>query len=134
MDWKLEVVAVPVTDIDRAKEFYNGQVGFAVDHDTRLGGDVRVIQLTPQGSGCSIVIGTGLTDAPPGTVRGMQLTVADLDAARAELEDRGVDVTSIQHHDGTTFVDGRGGRWNNFCFFTDPDGNGWALQESPKPA
>jgi catechol 2,3-dioxygenase-like lactoylglutathione lyase family enzyme len=132
MDWKLEVVVVPVTDLDRARAFYNGQVGFAVDHDTQVNDDLRIIQLTPRGSGCSIVIGPGLTEAPPGSVKGMQITVSDLDAARGELLDRGVEVTPIQHHDGTAYVDGRGGRWNNFIFFSDPDGNGWALQESPR--
>ncbi len=130
MNWTLEVVVVPVSDVDRAKDFYARQLGFVVDHDTDLGAAGRVVQLTPPGSGCSIVIGTGVVpDMPPGSLRGLQLVVADLAAARAELVDRGVDVTEIQ-------VLGENPRPQphpldnvGFVFFTDPDGNGWAVQQ-----
>ena len=128
---KLELVAVPVTDVDRAKHFYNEQVGFVVDHDTSLNEDTRVVQLTPPGSACSIVIGNGLSDAPPGSAEGMQLVVPDIEAARAELVDRGVEVSSVQHFDGGGRAEGRGGDWNSFVFFTDPDGNSWTVQERP---
>jgi predicted enzyme related to lactoylglutathione lyase len=131
MDWKLELVVVPVTDVDRAKRFYSEQVGFAVDHDTRVGDDMRVVQLTPPGSGCSIAIGTGMVRTPPGSVEGLQLVVPDLDAARAQLVERGVQVSPIQHYEGAARVDGRGGRWNSFIFFADPDGNAWVVQERP---
>ena len=131
MDWKLELVVVPVSDVDRAKLFYSEQVGFAVDHDTRISDESRVVQLTPPGSGCSIAIGVGIADAPPGSVQGMQLVVSDVDAARAELVDRGVEVSPVQHFDESGRVDGRGGDWNSFVFFSDPDGNGWAVQEHP---
>lgn len=131
MDWKLEVVVVPVADVDRAKQFYEEQVGFVVDHDTRIGDSVRVVQLTPPGSGCSIVIDSGLTDMRPGSLKRLQLVVADVDAARAQLVERGVAVSPVQHYEGVTLVEGRGGRWNSFIFFSDPDGNGWAVQERP---
>jgi catechol 2,3-dioxygenase-like lactoylglutathione lyase family enzyme len=131
MDWKLEVVVVPVTDVDRAKRFYSEQVGFVVDHDTRVSDDMRVVQLTPLGSACSIALGTGLVEMPPGSVKGMQLVVSDIEAARAELVERGVEVSEVQHFDGPDRVDGRGGDWNSFVFFSDPDGNGWAVQERP---
>jgi catechol 2,3-dioxygenase-like lactoylglutathione lyase family enzyme len=131
VDWKLEVVVVPVTDVDRAKHFYSEQVGFVVDHDTSLGEDTRVVQLTPPGSACSIVIGRGLTESPPGSAQGLQLVVSDVDAARAELVERGVEVTPVQHFDGGGRAEGRGGDWNSFVFFSDPDGNGWAVQERP---
>ncbi len=131
MDWKLELVAVPVTDVDRAKHFYREQVGFIVDHDTRVSDDMRIVQLTPPGSACSIVLGTGIADTPPGSVQGMQLVVSDIEAARAELVERGVQVSKVQHFDGAVRVDGPGGDWNSFIFFSDPDGNGWAVQESP---
>jgi len=130
MDWKLEVVMVPVSDVDQAKRFYSEQVGFAVDHDTRVGDDMRFVQLTPPGSACSIVLGTGPADSV-GSVQGLQLVVSDIEAARAELVGRGVDVSNVQHFDGAVRVDGRGGRWNSFVFFSDPDGNGWTVQESP---
>ncbi|WP_374685770.1 VOC family protein [Promineifilum sp.] len=133
MDWKLEVVIVPVADVDRAKQFYEEQVGFVVDHDTRIGDSVRVVQLTPPGSGCSIVIDSGLTDMRPGSLKGLQLVVADVDAARAQLVERGVAVSPVQHYEGVTLVEGRGGDWNSFIFFSDPDGNSWAVQEQPKP-
>ncbi len=133
MDWKLEVVVVPVADVDRAKQFYSEQVGFVVDHDTRLGDDVRVIQLTPPGSGCSIVIGMGMdNDMPPGSLKGLQLVVSDVDAARAQLVERGVAVSPISHYEGVSLAEGRGGDWNSFIFFEDPDGNSWAVQEHPK--
>lgn len=131
MDFKLEVVVVPVSDVDRAKAFYADQVGFPVDVDSRPNDQMRVIQMTPRGSGCSVTIGTGLSKMDPGSLQGLQLCVADIEAAHAELRDRGVPVTSVQHHDGTGFVDGKGDDWNSFFFFNDPDGNGWAVQESP---
>jgi catechol 2,3-dioxygenase-like lactoylglutathione lyase family enzyme len=134
MEWKLEVVIVPVSDIDRAKHFYGEQVGFSVDHDTRIGDAVRVVQLTPRGSGCSIVIGTGLADMAPGSLKGLQLVVSDVDAARAQLLERGVEVSAVQHNDGGAWVDGRGGDWNSFIFFNDPDGNAWTVQERPASA
>jgi catechol 2,3-dioxygenase-like lactoylglutathione lyase family enzyme len=132
VDYKLEVVVVPVSDVDRAKAFYVDQVGFPVDVDSQPNEQFRVVQMTPQGSGCSVTIGTGLADMAPGTLKGLQLSVADIEAAHAELSGRGVPVSSIQHHDGTGFVDGLGGDWNSFFFFDDPDGNGWAVQQSPK--
>jgi catechol 2,3-dioxygenase-like lactoylglutathione lyase family enzyme len=131
VDWKLEVVLVPVSDIDRARHFYAEQVGFIVDHDTRVTDEARIIQLTPPGSGCSIVISTGLTDMTPGSVQGLQLVVADVDAARAQLLERGVDVSPVVHFEGVRRVEGRGGPWNSFIYFRDPDGNGWAVQERP---
>jgi len=133
MDWKLEVVMVPVSDVDQAKRFYSELVGFAVDHDTRVGDDMRFVQLTPPGSACSIVLGTGPAESAPGSVQGLQLVVSDIEAARAELVGRGVDVSNVQHFDGAVRVDGRGGRWNSFIFFSDPDGNGWTVQERPSP-
>ena len=131
MDWKLEVVVVPVTDVDRAKRFYSEQVGFVVDHDTRVNDEMHIVQLTPPGSACSIVVGTGIVDTPPGSVKGLQLVVSDIEAARAELVERGVEVSAIQHYEGAGLVDGRGGDWNSFIFFSDPDGNGWVVQERP---
>ena len=131
MDWKLEVVMVPVADVDRAKRFYHEQVGFVVDHDTRVGDDVRVVQLTPPGSACSIVLGAGLGESVPGSLQGVQLVVADIEAARAELVERGVQVSAVQHFDDGVRVDGRGGDWNSFIFFSDPDANSWAVQERP---
>jgi catechol 2,3-dioxygenase-like lactoylglutathione lyase family enzyme len=131
MDWKLEVVVVPVTDVDRAKRFYSEQVGFVVDHDTRIGDELRVVQLTPPGSACSIVVGAGIVDMPPGSVKGLQLVVSDIEAARAELVERGVEVSAVQHYEGAVLVAGRGGDWNSFIFFSDPDGNGWVVQERP---
>ena len=134
MDWKLEVVVVPVSDVDRAKHFYSEQVGFHVDTDMRMGEHFRVVQLTPPGSGCSITIGTGLGDMPPGSLQGLQLVVGDIDAARAELVERGVDVTPVQHFDDGVRIDGPGGDWNSFVFFADPDGNAWAVQQKPAAA
>jgi catechol 2,3-dioxygenase-like lactoylglutathione lyase family enzyme len=132
MDWKLELVVVPVSDVDRAKHFYSEQVGFAVDHDTAVNENMRIVQLTPPGSACSIAIGTGMGGSP-GAVQGLQLVVSDIDAARAELVERGVEISGIQHFDGPDRVEGRGGDWNSFAFFSDPDGNSWALQERPAP-
>jgi predicted enzyme related to lactoylglutathione lyase len=123
MDWKLELVAVPVSDVDRAKTFYTEQAGFNADHDHKISDDLRFVQLTPPGSACSITLGTGITDMPPGSVRGLQLVVSDIEAARAQLADRGVDVSDVQAFD-----------WGRFVFFSDPDGNGWAVQEIPAGA
>jgi catechol 2,3-dioxygenase-like lactoylglutathione lyase family enzyme len=123
MDFKLEVVQVPVSDVDRAKAFYAENAGFNLDRDHQVSDDVRVVQLTPPGSGCAIVVGTGLSDMEPGCVQGLQLVVADIDAARTALVERGVDVSEIQ-------VLGRPGRPGfRFASFRDPDGNGWILQE-----
>ncbi|GHF68323.1 glyoxalase [Kitasatospora xanthocidica] len=134
MDWKLEVVVVPVSDVDRAKLFYEEQAGFTVDHDTRLRDGVRVVQLTPPGSPCSIVVGRGIIDSPPGSVKGLQLVVADIEKAHAELLARGVQVSPVQHFVAGSRVNGHGEPWNNFVFFNDPDGNGWAVQEAPSAA
>jgi len=134
MDWKLEVVVVPVSDVDQAKRFYSEQVGFNVDTDMRLGDTFRVVQLTPPGSGCSITIGTGLGDMVPGSLKGLQLVVFDIEAARAELVERGVQVSPVQHFDDGVRADGPGGDWNSFIFFEDPDGNAWAVQQKPAPA
>jgi predicted enzyme related to lactoylglutathione lyase len=123
MDWKLELVAVPVSDVDRAKQFYTDKVGFNADHDHRVSDEIRFVQLTPPGSACSIALGTGIVDAPPGSVKGLQLVVPDIDAARAELVQRGVEVSEVQEFP-----------WGRFVFFADPDGNGWAVQELPARA
>lgn len=131
MDWKLEVVVVPVTDVDRAKRFYSEQVGFVVDYDTRFSDEMRSVQLTPPGSACSIAVGTGIVDMPPGSVKGLQLVVSDIEAARAELVGQGVAVSAVRHYEGAVLVDGHGGDWNSFVFFSDPDGNEWIVQERP---
>jgi len=131
MDWKLELVVVPVSNVDRAKHFYNEQVGFVVDLDHRVNDAMRFVQLTPRGSACSIAVGMGMGDAVPGSLKGLQLVVADIEAARAELVERGVEVSEVRHMDGGVWVDGRGGDWNSFVFFSDPDGNGWTVQERP---
>jgi len=142
MDWKIEVVCVPVSDVDRAKAFYAEQAGFKIDYDSTFTEEYRVVQLTPPGSGCSIVIGTGvwsghpaslptLARMEPGSLRGLQLVVPDLDEARTALINNGVDVSDIQHFENGGWMDGRGGDWNSFGFFSDPDGNGWVMQESP---
>jgi predicted enzyme related to lactoylglutathione lyase len=120
MEWKLELIAVPVSDVDRAKAFYTEKVGFNADHDHRVNDELRFVQLTPRGSACSIAFGTGFVKMPPGSVKGLQLVVADIHAARAELVERGVKVTDVQ-----TFP------WGQFIFFDDPDGNGWAVQQVP---
>jgi catechol 2,3-dioxygenase-like lactoylglutathione lyase family enzyme len=129
VDWKLELIVVPITDVERAKKFYSEQLGFNVDHDTRVSDDVRLVQLTPPGSGCSIAI--GMSEMEPGSLKGLQLVVPDINAAREQLAEQGVEVSPVQHHDGTGMVDGAGGRWNSFLFFSDPDGNSWAVQERP---
>ncbi len=131
MDYKLEVVVVPVSDVDRAKQFYAEMMGFHVDVDHAPNERFRVVQMTPTGSGCSVTIGKGLTEMTPGSLQGLQLVVEDIAAAHAELSGRGVPVSSIQHHDGEGFVEGPGDRWNSFVFFSDPDGNSWAIQERP---
>ena len=120
MDWKLELVAVPVTDVDRAIAFYVDQAGFVLDHDHRVSDDLRFVQLTPRGSACSIALGTGLVQTVPGSAQGLQLVVPDIEAARAELVGRGLDVGEVDRQP-----------WGAFVSFTDPDGNGWAVQEIP---
>ena len=131
MEWKLELVPIPVSDVDRAKAFYTEKKGFDEDLDHSTGDEFRVVQLTPPGSACSIAIGTGIVDTPPGSVQGLQLVVPDIDAARAELLERGTEVSEVQHFDGSAWRPGGGGDWNSFAFFSDPDGNGWVLQELP---
>ena len=132
MDWKLEVVVVPVSDVERAKTFYADRLGFVVDVDHDMGGGGRLVQLTPPGSGCSITFGTGLSAMVPGSLKGLQLVVSDIDAAREQLAAGGVDVSPIRHvGDGGEWLDGHGGDWNSFVFFEDPDGNSWAVQQSP---
>ncbi len=118
MDWKLELIAVPVSDVDRAKAFYADKVGFDADHDHQVNEQLRFVQLTPPGSGCSIAIGHGITDSEPGSVNGLQLVVSDVEAARAQLLEREVEVSDVQDFP-----------WGRFLFFNDPDGNGWAVQE-----
>jgi catechol 2,3-dioxygenase-like lactoylglutathione lyase family enzyme len=118
MDYKLELVAIPVSDVDRAKAFYVEQAGFNLDHDHAVGEDIRFVQLTPPGSACSIAIGHGVTDAPPGSVKGMQMVVADIEAAHGDLAGRGVGVSDINDFP-----------WGSFVFFEDPDGNRWAVQQ-----
>lgn len=120
MDWKLELVAIPVSDVDRAKIFYTEKAGFNADHDHELSDEIRFVQLTPPGSGCSIALGKGITDAAPGSVQGMQMVVSDIEAAHAELAERGVDVSDVQAFP-----------WGSFVFFSDPDGNRWAVQQLP---
>jgi predicted enzyme related to lactoylglutathione lyase len=122
MDYKLELVAVPVSDVDRAKAFYVEQAGFNADHDHTVSEDIRFVQLTPPGSACSIAIGKGVSDAEPGSAKGLQLVVEDADAAHAELSGRGVEVSGVQDFP-----------WGRFVFFQDPDGNGWAVQQIVRP-
>jgi catechol 2,3-dioxygenase-like lactoylglutathione lyase family enzyme len=130
MKWTLEVVVVPVSDVDRAKAFYSDKLGFNVDHDTNIGEGQRVVQLTPPGSGCSVVIGEGVVPSmPPGSLKGLQLVVNDVTKARAELAERGVEVSDVQvlGENPTPMpepLDNVG-----FCFFNDPDGNAWAVQQ-----
>lgn len=131
MDWKLEVVVVPVTDVDRAKQFYSEQVGFVVDVDTQISETFRVVQMTPPGSACSVTIGTGLADMTPGSLQGLQLVVEDIEAAHAQLVERGVEVSKIIHYENGAQAEGKGDEWNSFIFFKDPDGNGWTVQERP---
>ena len=123
MDWKLELIAVPVTDVDRAKRFYTEQVGFNADHDHKISDELRFVQLTPPGSACSIALGTGLTDAQPGSATGLQMVVSDIEAAHAQLATRGVEVSEVQDFP-----------WGRFVFFKDPDGNSWAVQQIVVPA
>ena len=120
MDWRLELVQVPVSDVDRAKAFYTEKAGFNADHDHRVSDEIRFVQLTPPGSDCSIALGTGLSGMEHGSVQGLQLVVSDIEAARAQLVERGVDVSEVQVFD-----------WGSFVFFSDPDGNGWAVQQIP---
>ena len=120
MDMRLELVQVPVSDVDRAKAFYVDRVGFHLDHDHQVTEDLRFVQLTPPGSACSIAIGTGLTTMAPGSVDGLQMVVADIHAAHQELAGRGVDVSDVQDYP-----------WGSFVFFKDPDGNAWAVQAIP---
>jgi predicted enzyme related to lactoylglutathione lyase len=120
LDWKLELVAIPVTDVDRAIAFYSGQVGFNLDQDHTVNDQVRFVQLTPPGSACSIAVGKGVTDAEPGSVKGMQIVVADAAAAREHLLKNGVEASELQEFP-----------WGRFVFFSDPDGNAWAVQELP---
>lgn len=121
VDFRLELIQVPVSDVDRAKAFYTEKAGFHADHDHQVSDELRFVQLTPPGSACSIAIGTGLgADMAPGSVQGLQLVVSDIHAARAELLERGVEVGEVQEYP-----------WGSFVFFTDPDGNGWAVQAIP---
>ena len=119
-DFKLELVNVPVSDVDRAKEFYTDKVGFILDNDVTVSEEIRFVQLTPKGSACSISIGKGLSQMTPGSVEGLQMVVGDIGAARAELIERGVEASEVQEFP-----------WGSFVFFSDPDGNGWAVQQLP---
>jgi catechol 2,3-dioxygenase-like lactoylglutathione lyase family enzyme len=118
MDWKLELMAIPVSDVDRAKAFYVDQVGFHADHDHRVSDEIRFVQLTPPGSTCSIAFGNGIVVGPPGSVQGLQVVVSDVASARARLVERGVDASEVQELP-----------WGSFVFFSDPDGNRWSLQQ-----
>jgi catechol 2,3-dioxygenase-like lactoylglutathione lyase family enzyme len=120
MEWKLELVALPVSDVDRAKAFYVDQVGFVADHDHRVHDHLRFVQLTPPGSACSLVMGEGTTQMAPGSQKGLQIVVGDVDQARRELVGRGVEVSEIDDQP-----------WGRFVYFADPDGNTWALQQIP---
>ncbi|HZU17684.1 MAG TPA: glyoxalase superfamily protein [Candidatus Dormibacteraeota bacterium] len=120
MDWKLELVAIPVSDVDRAKTFYTEKVGFRADHDQAVGEDIRFVQLTPPGSSCSIAFGRGVVEGAPGSVKGLQLVVHDIHAAHRDLTERGVEVSEVQEYP-----------WGSFVFFSDPDGNRWAVQQLP---
>jgi predicted enzyme related to lactoylglutathione lyase len=121
VDWKLELVAVPVSDVDRAKAFYAEKVGFKADHDQQVNATLRFVPLTPPGSACSIYIGTGLTNMKPGLIEGLQMVVPDIEKAHDQLAERGVDVSDIQDL-----------AWGRFVYFSDPDGNKWAVQQLPK--
>jgi predicted enzyme related to lactoylglutathione lyase len=120
MNWKLELVAVPVSDVDRAKAFYTDQVGFNADHDHKVNENLRFVQLTPPGSACSIVMGVGITDMPPGSVKGLQMVVSDINEAHEHLARHGVAVSDIEEMP-----------WGSFVYFSDPDGNKWAVQQLP---
>ncbi|MBA3407707.1 MAG: VOC family protein [Solirubrobacterales bacterium] len=122
MEWKLELMAVPVSDVDRAKAFYTERAGLNAGHDHTVSDEIRFVQLTPPGSACSIALGKGVIDAPPGSVQRLQLVVADIHAAHDELAGRGVEVSDVQEFP-----------WGSFVFFSDPDGNGWAVQQLPAP-
>jgi predicted enzyme related to lactoylglutathione lyase len=121
VEWRLELVQVPVSDVDGAKAFYTDKAGFNADHDHQVSDEMRFVQLTPPGSPTSIAIGTGITDMAPGSLQGIQMVVADIEAARAELVARGVEVSDVQHFP-----------WGSFVFFSDPDGNGWSVQAIPR--
>ena len=121
MDMKIELVAVPVTDVDRAKAFYVDQVGFHLDHDHQVNDQLRFVQLTPPGSACSIVMGVGITEMAPGSQKGLQMVIEDAEALKNELRGRGVQTSDVQVMD-----------WGSFVFFSDPDGNTWSLQQLPK--
>jgi predicted enzyme related to lactoylglutathione lyase len=123
MDWKLELIAVPVSDVDRAKTFYTEQVGFDLDHDHTVSDEIRFVQITPPGSACSITIGKGVTSAEPGSVEGLQVVVDDADAARAHLVEHGVEASEVQEFP-----------WGRFVYFSDPDGNRWAVQQIVQPS
>jgi catechol 2,3-dioxygenase-like lactoylglutathione lyase family enzyme len=129
MDYKLELIPIPVADVDRAKAFYSEQCGFNVDVDHAPNDDFRIVQLTPKGSGCSIMVGKGSIQTAPGSVQGLQLVVEDIEAAHKELTGRGLDLGPVVHFVDGDWVEGKGDRWNSFAFFKDPDGNGWSLQE-----
>jgi catechol 2,3-dioxygenase-like lactoylglutathione lyase family enzyme len=132
VDWSLELVVVPVSDVDRAKAFYTEKLGFHLDVDHRAGDDFRVVQMTPPGSACSITIGKGVTRGVPGSVHGLHLVVSDIEAARAELVGRGMDVGDVQHFEAGKQVPGADPQradYGSFLFFSDPDGNSWAVQE-----
>jgi len=131
MELKLELLPVPVSDVDRAKAFYSEKVGFVVDLDHASSEDFRIVQLTPPGSACSIMIGKGAIDTAPGSVKGVLLVVDDIESARDELAGRGLEISPVRHFEDGSWADGKGGDWNSFAFFDDPDGNGWALQERP---
>jgi catechol 2,3-dioxygenase-like lactoylglutathione lyase family enzyme len=120
MDWRLELVAIPVSDVDRAKAFYTEKAGFNADHDHTVSEEIRFVQLTPPGSPCSIALGTGIVDTPPGSAHGLQMVVSDVRAAREELLGRGVEVSDVQEFP-----------WGSFVFFNDPDGNSWSVQQLP---
>jgi predicted enzyme related to lactoylglutathione lyase len=120
MDWKIELVAIPVADVDRAISFYVDQVGFVLDHDHRVDGGIRFVQLTPPGSACSIVLGTGITEMAPGSQKGVQIVIPDADAAQTQLTAAGVEASAVTEMP-----------WGRFVFFSDPDGNTWSLQEPP---
>ena len=123
MDYRIELIILPVSDVDRAKAFYADQIGFTVDHDQRVSTDLRFVQLTPPGSACSIAFGEGLIDTPPGSVHGLQIVIDDADAAYTELSSRGVPVSEVQEL-----------AWGRFVYFADPDGNAWSLQQLPPRA
>ena len=121
MDWKIELVAIPVTDVDRAKSFYVDRVGFTADHDHQVNESLRFVQLTPPGSACSIVLGTGVTEMAPGSQKGLQVVVRDAEAARQHLLDNGVEASEVDVQP-----------WGSFVYFSDPDGNTWSLQQLPQ--